>query len=212
MVPKLQDIHDKIVHRLAKPNTGILENKTNKRNLQDLNNGNDDEETFLGEIGYKKVKRAPENESTSTRANNEKSPFFVKFFCDPEIQEYLPQENLYKCPGPFGQKEEVQMIFRREEFVGLPPEVVLRLSKEHASITAQRENGKLVYELMDISVNGTFLLGNSVRKEIENPPKKLKSRQKYAIKHGDRIALLMKKAKYPPQALLGFEFSETLDF
>ena len=211
MIPKLQVIHNKIVHKLAIQNTDSTD-QSNKRSFEDVDIKHDPEDVKTGELGYKKVKRSLDCKTNTEDVNSNKSPFFVKFFCDTEIHNYIPQENLLKFPEPTEPSGETHLTFRREDFTELPAEVVLRLSKEHADIKAWRENDKLAYELTDYSVNGTYLLGNSIQREVENPPRKLINKQKYRIKHGDRVALLMKKFKHPPQPLLGFEFLENTNF
>ena len=207
MIPRINDIHHKIVDEFSKQS--LCNQSLNvKRQFVER----EDEDYEASSSSYKKVK----TDITPTPIPVEtapKTPFFVRFFCNEEIENYLPQEERVKYPTPVKSDGKSEMMFKREEFAMLPNDAIVRLSKEHASIEAFKENENVVYELKDLSMNGVFLLGNSVEGKHENPPKRLAKRQSYRLKHGDQVGLLMKKDKQvQSEVLLGFEFLEKPTF
>lgn len=215
MIPRLHELYNRVVQNML--DQRITDQKLNakRKTPNGVNFDNDEDEELKVEMNsrvLKKVKTAPEDKATSSTREAPPQPFFIKLICDPEIKECLPRENELKIITPTVKQDgNSELTFKREEFAKLPLDTCLRLSKEHASIQARSENNKTVYELKDLSVNGTFLLGNSIEGNFENPPQRLSKRQNYQLKHGDRIGLLMKKEEQQ-KVLLGFEFFERRSF
>jgi hypothetical protein len=206
MIPRLDDIYNKIIQTLSTQSVRDQQINRKRKTPPDQDDNEDNDELGLGQKVQKKIKTALDDRPTISQDNE--WPFFVRLICDPEIKNYIPEETKLKYPHALEGGIKSEITFKREEFSNLPLDTVVRLSKEHASIQARKDNENIVYELKDLSVNGTFLLGNSVEGRSENPPKRLEQRRTYRLKHGDQIGLLMKKEKQKQEMLLGFEFLE----
>jgi len=201
LISKLDSVYQRVVTNLS-----ILKIQTLNSKRKIPQSDEDDlegEQLEKNETGYKKVKVALE-ERNSTLENNPQMPFSIKLVYDLTIQQYITEENKIRQSCLFDKNEKICMTFKREEFLNLPNEILMRLSKEHCVITAIKKNRAISYELKDLSLNGIFYLGNSFDK-IKNRPRKLSKLQDYSLKHGDCIGLLMKK-ETSQEMLLGFEF------
>lgn len=208
MIPRINDIHHKIVDEFSKQS--LVDQSLNvKRKFVER----EDEDFEASSSSYKKVKTDIRPTPIPVESTL-KTPYFVRFFCDAEIEDYLPQEERVKYPTPVKNDGKSEILFKREEFAMLPGDAVVRLSKEHACIESYKENDDIIYELKDLSMNGTFFLGNSVEGKHENPPRRLAKKQSYRLKHGDQVGLLMKKdnKQIHSDVLLGFEFLEKPTF
>jgi len=206
MIPKLNETSNKLSKNLTltanKP-----EDLNGKRNFQDFENDDEDDliEIKPATNGYKKVK------SSEIKADDPDiiligNAFTIKFLCHAEIQNFLPPEKQYRYSAWSTDGQESVMVLKREDFLFLPTQVTLRLSKEHAKLTATKKDNNIVYEITDLSVNGTYYLGNRKEGNIKQGPVRLQKGIPLRLKDGDWICLLLKKDAKANEVLLGFEF------
>lgn len=209
MIPRLNEASNKIVKTLT-PQKGDNQSLNGKRE-RDPRLGEDPEDLLdLLEMkpvtdGYKKVKTSP-SQSDAPDVILVGAAFTIKFICHAEIQSYMPPEKQYRYGYWSSDGKEGALTIKREDFVNFPNQVTLRLSKEHAKITALRNGNNTSYELTDQSVNGIYYLGNRIDGTVKEKPMKLQKNIPFKLKHGDWICLLMKKGSEDPEVLLGFEF------
>jgi len=212
-MPRLNEVFNKVVEHLAQSSGTGQKSISRPRPSDDEEDFEEDaEEVAKRQVGYKKVKRALEETPTLQRKMIPEEPFFVRLVCSSELSRNFPEENRLRAAKPFDFHGKSIMSFHREDFRELPMDVVMRLSKQHASIEAYTENKKTVFDLIDHSQNGTFLMGNYLEGTVKNPPERLVKEQRYRLKHGDRFALLLTKGKAQPELLLGFELVERINF
>lgn len=208
MIPKLNQVSDKLTKSLPLQQRYGDPKPNGKREIK-----LDEEDDDVAEVkplanGYKKVKPNL-SRSQSPDIILVGTAFSIKFICHADIQSFQPIEKQFRY-GEWSQDgREAILIIKREDFVHLPSSVTLRLSKEHAKIAAYRNENYINYEITDLSVNGTYYLGNRIEGTIKDQPARLQKGIPFKLKHGDCICLLLKKDSKSPEALLGFEFLQS---
>jgi len=214
LVPRLNEVYNKVVLHFSESTSTGSKSLTRERpiELEEEDFEEDAEEMAKRQTGYKKVKIALEETRTPQSNMIGEEPFYVRLVCSPEIGHCFPEENRLKAAKPFDFCGKSRITFHREDFRDLPMEMVMRLSKQHATVEAHVENNRIVYDLLDHSQNGTFLIGNFLDGVVHNPPQKLTKDHKYRLKHGDRFALLLTKGRAVPGLLLGFELVERRNY
>jgi hypothetical protein len=206
MIPRLNEVSDKLSRELNLKNYGE-KSLNGKRELKIHENEDDEMAEELRPVseGYKKIKQDPiVVESPELIIIG--TAFSVRFICHHEIQRFVPPEKQYKYAEWSPDGTESVMIFKREDFLSFPHQVTLRLSKEHAKITAKNRGSYTTYELTDLSMNGIYYAGNRVEESLKENPLRLQKGIPFRLKHGDWIYLLLKKDTKTPELLLGFEF------
>ena len=209
MIPRLNEASNKLVKNLT-PQKDDTQSLNGKRERNPLQEEDADDLLDLLELksatdGYKKVKQSP-SQSDGPEVILVGSAFTIKFICHADIQGHMPPEKQYRYGYWSSDGKGSTLTIKREDFVNFPNQVTLRLSKEHAKITALRNGDNTTYELTDQSVNGIFYLGNRIDGTVKEKPMKLQKGIPFQLKHGDWICLLMKKGSENPEVLLGFEF------
>jgi len=213
LMPRLNAVYNKVVEHFAQSGGTGQKSTTRPRPSDDEEDFEEEtEEIVKRQVGYKKVKRALGETPTPQTTMVPEEPFFVRLVCSSELSQNFPEENRLKAAKPFDFHGKSVMSFHREDFRELPLDIVMRLSKQHASIEAYVENNKPVFDLIDHSQNGTFLIGNYLEGTVNNPPERLVKEQRYRLKHGDRFALLLTKGRAQPGLLLGFELVERINY
>lgn len=163
--------------------------------------------------GFKKIKGNIETVSLKTMASStakqplrqSMAPFSIKILCTKELDEYVPLANRTRIPKFLGNGFDSNLPIRREDFQELPKDVILRLSKDHATISTREDN---LIQIKNTSMNGVFYMGNIKDPDFgSSTPFKVEKNSLYRLMDGDVIALLMKKDS-PKEMLLGFEFHE----
>ncbi len=213
-MPRLNEVYNKVVDHFAGSTATGQKSTSRPRPYEDEEDFDFEEETdeiMKRQTGYKKIKTALAETPTTQTMMITEEPFFVRLVCSSELNQNFPEENRLKAAKPFDFHGKSIMSFHREDFRELPMDIVMRLSKQHASVEAYTENNKTVFDLIDHSQNGTFLIGNYLEGTVKNPPERLVKDQRYRLKHGDRFALLLTK-RAQPGLLLGFELVERINF
>lgn len=210
MIPKLTEASHKVSKSLPSKKSPDSEPLNVKREYQEYDDENDDiSELQHHANGFKKVKPAePEKETSDVILLG--APFLLTFICHLDIKVFLPPEKTCRY-GSWSHNSNIsEVILKREDFLFLPNEVSLRLSKEHAKITARNLGTSIDYEIVDTSVNGTYYLGNKVRGTVLPAPMKLQKGMAFKLQDGDWFCLLQKKNSKTPEVLLGFEFRKAM--
>lgn len=207
MIPKLTESSTKLSKNLTLMSIQP-ESLNGKRDYKEF--GNDDDEDDIVEIkpaanGYKKVKSSSIKEDAPDIILVG-TAFAIKFLCHADIQNFLPPERQYRYGEWSSDGKEGVLILKREDFLFLPTQVTLRLSKEHAKVTATKKDGNVIYEITDLSVNGTYYLGNRIDGTMKQGPVRLQKNIPFKLKNGDWICMLLKKESKANEVLLGFEF------
>lgn len=211
MIPKLNETSSKISKNLNMM-TGKTETVNGKRDFNNIENHEDDRDDIIeikpASDGYKKVKQNGEN---TVKPNDPDlilvgNAFTVKLLCHEEIQNFLAPEKQCRYAGWPSEGNESVMVLKREDFLFLPTQVTLRLSKEHAKVTATKKDNTIIYEIIDLSVNGTYYLGNKRDGGLKQVPLRLQKGIPFKLREGDWICLLLKKDAKTNEVLLGFEF------
>lgn len=210
MIPKLNEASNKVSRSLPSKSSQDSAQINVKREYQEYDDENDD----IAEVqhhanGFKKVKAAePEKETSDLILLG--SPFLLTFMCHSDIKGFLPPEKTCRY-GSWSHNSNIsEVVLKREDFLFLPNEVSLRLSKEHAKVTAKNLGKSIDYELVDTSVNGTYYLGNKLQNLVLPAPMRLQKGMPFKLKNGDWFCLLQKKSSKSPEVLLGFEFTQAM--
>ncbi len=208
MIPKLNESSSKLTKNLSQLKPKKTEVKNGKRVFKELENHDDNEivEIQPALLGYKKVKQHDMELESSAASYNPSSAFIIEFLFHPELKNFFTANHTFRYAEWSGEEQTSVIVFKREDFLFLPPTVSLRLSKEHAKITAVRNGANIEYEITDLSVNGTYFLGNKKTGTLKPIPARLQKGVPFKIRPGDCICLLLKKDATGPEILLGFEF------
>ena len=143
--------------------------------------------------------------------------FNLKFYCDPKLNDNLPSKERYKVSNWCEDKHEDIFIIKRDDFLSLPKDLVVKISKEHAKLRGwkqiicgddeeKKETEIISYEITDLSVNGTYYLGNMGEGLSKQKPMKLKGGVPFQLRDRDSIGILMNKETKTNETLVGFEF------
>jgi len=212
MIPKLTEASHKVSRSLPSKNQQDSSTINVKREYQEYDDENDDISELQNHAnGFKKVKPVePEKETSDVILLG--APFLLTFICHLDIKSYLPAEKTCRYGSWAHNSNKSEVILKREDFLFLPNEVSLRLSKEHAKISAQNMGTYIEYELVDTSVNGTYYLGNRVKGKVLPAPMRLQKGMPFKLQDGDWFCLLQKKTSQnqTPEVLLGFEFRKAM--
>jgi hypothetical protein len=222
MIPKLLEVSDSIVTKSSIYNT--LNNSVNgKRHAtEDAAEGLGDE-IQNGPKAYKKIHSIDSDEdeviildSTSgetlvNKIEEKKSPkikaFSIEYLVDPEAEKFFNKQNKNRTVYWHGTSPIAEMTLRREDFQMLPESMAVRLSKDHAKLTATKLDKGIQYEISDLSVNGIYYLGNRIDGDyIKGKAWRIKKHVTYRLKNRDIIGVLMKKETGNKDMLIGFEF------
>ena len=130
--------------------------------------------------------------------------FTLKCLVDSSLESKIPTD--YREKSYFWTfNNDVTCVIKREDFLILPDEFFLRISKEHTKITGRKSHLGVSFEIQDLSVNGIFLLGNTVDGTFGKVrASRIKKSVPYRIRDGDVIGLLMKK-DLPHESVIAFE-------
>ena len=209
MIPRLSEASVKLKQSLAPEQYGG-QNAYGKR---EVNDHNEDEELIEMEPpvrNSKKIKQSPNpNQAQSPDVILVGRAFSLGFILHSEIQALMPAEKRSRYADWPQDGTESAMVLKREDFIALQSQVTLRLSKEHAKITAKNTGNTTQFEITDLSVNGTYYFGNRLDGTFKNLPARLQKGIPFRLKNGDLICLLMRKGTEQPEMLLGFEFQDS---
>lgn len=141
--------------------------------------------------------------------------FTLQILCNAKLDKYLPFIERDKTSYWNEETKEDVFILKRDDFLKLPNDLIVKISKEHAKLRGwkrqvEKEEEKMVeeisYQIIDSSINGTYYLGNILEGFSKQRPMKLKGGVPFQLRHGDRIGILMDKEAKTNEMLVGFEF------
>ena len=223
MIPRLLEVSDVIVEKSTLYNTRHKSVNGKRHATQDAAIDLTDE-IKTGPDPHKKIHKSEVDEDNeviiigSSNGNNkvenseERKPskvraFSIKYVMDPELEKYFTTVNKTRTAYWHGTAPIAEIVLRREDFRTLPENMALRMSKEHAKLTAQKLEKGVQFEISDLSVNGIYYLGNKIDGDyIKGKAWRIKKHVTYRMKHGDIIGILMNKDTGNKDMLLGFEF------
>lgn len=169
-------------------------------------------------IVKKKIKNKEETMATEARILSETN-FTINFICHPKLEGTFPKESRSRRSewSPAGSED--AFYIKRDDFLMLPKDMVVKISKDHAKIRGWKESADsgetneseekkgISYEIVDTSVNGTYYLGNRIDGMSKQKPMKLKQGMAFQLRHGDCVGILMDKESKINEMMIGFEFS-----
>jgi len=210
MIPKLNEARHKVSRNLSPRFQVPLPSINGKREFQDRDEENDDiVEVKPMANGFKKVK-ADQPQSDTSDVILLGAPFCLTFICHSDVQSYFPPEKTSKYGSWSHNSTESEIVLKREDFLFFPDEVCQRLSKEHAKVKAKKIGSSIDYEVTDLSINGTYYLGNRTEGLVLQTPKRLQKGMPMKLRDGDCFCLLLKKVSQTPEVLLGFQFNKAM--
>lgn len=217
MIGKLLRISDQVIQDLTVQK--YIDHKINqKRRLTSVPSDDVDEIEALS-LNAKKLKvnnplqMLKSGKLTETR-------FSLQILCNAKLDKYLPFVERDKTSFWNEETKEDVFILKRDDFLKLPNDLIVKISKEHAKLRGwkkqvEKEEGKMAeevsYQIIDSSINGTYYLGNILEGFSKQKPMKLKGGVPFQLRHGDRIGILMDKETKTNEMLVGFEFQITKD-
>lgn len=224
LIPKLLELTDKLAMNISLHKYIESSVNTKRKAERPAEEGEDQnsDELKAASQGYKKVKVNNEDSidiesspigATSTTKIVNKTPsghsFSIKMICCKELDPYVPTHSRVKYPLVNAKGTEASLTLRREEFASLPKDAVLRLSKEHVTVTAKGLADNVSFQITDKSANGVYFMGNRIEGSyLQRVPERLKKEAPYNIRNGDIFGVLMNKDTQNKEMLLGFEFIE----
>lgn len=228
MISRLLKLSDQIIQTLTVQK--YIDHKINQKRKPPIDFKPDDEveEIQASMVVTKKVKTDTPGNGSQNRTQTD-TQFHIKFFCHPRLENNLPVQNRHRLSDWCKEKEEDFFFVKRDDFLQLPKELVVKISKDHAKIRGwkqkvvdldndvmgEEEKVMLNYEIIDQSINGTYYLGNRIEGMSKQKPMKLKREAAFPLRNGDCVGILMDKEARTNELLVGFEFSvaqkETMD-
>jgi len=222
MISKLLKLSDQIIQALTVQK--YIDHKINqKRRLTSLAPDDEAEEIEANTSVVKKVKGSG-NINVLPPGIGKDTRFSITVICHQNLRDRLPMNNRYYVSQWDNENGENMIVIKRDDFLTLPKDLVVKISKEHAKIRGWKNNTKMEsieeekvnegekmleepnYQIIDSSVNGTYYLGNKLEGMSKQKPMKLKNGAPFQLRNGDCIGILMDKESKTNEMLVGFEF------
>lgn len=217
IIPKLLKVSDQTIQSLTVQKY-ISHQVNQKRKMEELKISDEVEIIEASSMVKKKIKNKEETMATEARIHSETS-FTINFICHPKLEGNLPIKSRRRMSELSPEGTEDVLFLKRDDFLTLPKEMVVKISKDHAKIRGWKENvedeeikegqekKRLAYEILDTSINGTYYLGNRIDGMSKQKPMKLKGGVPFQLRHGDCVGILMDKEAKTNEMMIGFEFS-----
>lgn len=218
IIPKLLKVSDQTIQSLTVQKY-IAHQVNQKRKVEELKISDEVEIIEASAMVKKKVKNKEETMATEARIHSETN-FTINFICHPKLEGSLPIQLRHRTSEWSPQGSEDVFFIKRDDFLMLPKEMVVKISKDHAKIRGWKETAeeeeetkegeekkRIAYEILDTSVNGTYYLGNRIDGMSKQKPMKLKREVPFQLRHGDCVGILMDKEAKTNEMMIGFEFS-----
>lgn len=219
MITRLLRISDQMIQDLTVQK--YIDHKVNQKRRLNTVPSEDVEEIEAKSLMAKKLKG---NSSVSTTFPAEErwteTKFSLKVICHPKLDQYLPFIERNKTSFWIEEIKEDIFVIKRDDFLKLPNDLIVKISKEHAKLRGwknqiKQEDGteetkikeEIAYQIIDSSINGTYYLGNILESFSKQKPMKLKGGVPFQLRHGDRIGILMDKETKNIEMLVGLEFN-----
>ncbi len=218
MILRLLKLSDQVIQALTVQK--YIDNKiNNKRRLAHLQPLEEATEIETDSQVTKKV-RGEEDMIMPTSEIGKDTRFSIRIICHQRLVGVVPMNDRQYWSEWDEGRQENRLVIKRDDFLTLPKDLVVKISKEHAKIRGWKnkmiiegnEESKgetpeeVSYQVMDTSVNGTYYLGNKIDGMSNQKPMKLQEGRPFQLRHGDWIGILMDKSAKTNDMMLGFEF------
>jgi len=215
MIAKLLRISDQVIQDLTVQK--YIDHKINQKRRLTSVPSDDVDEIEAKSLNAKKLKVYSSLNSLSMLKAGKptETRFCLQILCHSKLDKYFPMIERDKSSFWNEETKEDIFIIKRDDFLKLPNDQIVKISKEHAKLKGwkrqvEKEEEKMVeeisYQIIDSSINGTYYLGNILEGFSKQKPMKLKGGVPFQLRHGDRIGILMDKEAKTNEMLVGFEF------
>jgi len=225
MVSRLLKLSDQIIQALTVQK--YIDHKVNqKRRLTSLPPDEEAEEIEANASIAKKVKGSG-NTNVFGSGIGKDTRFSIQVICHPKLNGRVPMDERYYVSQWDSEHGENMLVIKRDDYLTLPKDLVVKISKEHAKIRGWKNNSEIEikeeekaekaekmieepnFQIIDSSVNGTYYLGNKFDGMSKQKPMKLKNGSGFQLRNGDCIGFLMDKGTN--EMLVGFEFCNKVE-